>query len=175
MMNYWLAQAPAPPPLQPLPHPDLPEVILPPAPLPVWIFIAGALLLVALLSLVFWLLLRPRAAVLPEPQKPWRVAMGALRELHGRAGSEPPGETSAQVSELLRRYFLDRYKIPAPFRTTHEIFHGDGIPATSQRLYKYASLAELWDQLSFAPVPSSATEAVALVEKAITYLEEDRP
>ncbi|TDU67269.1 uncharacterized protein DUF4381 [Prosthecobacter fusiformis] len=175
MMNFWLAQAPAAPPLQPLPHPELPEVFLPPAPLPVWIFIVGALFLVALLALVLWLLLRPKPPMAVEPKRPWQQAMNALKELATRARGLPPGAVSAEVSEILRGYFLERYKIPAPFRTTHEIFQGGGIPATSQRLHRYAPLAELWDQLSFAPVPASADESMELVAKAMTHLEEDRP
>jgi len=140
MMNLWLAQAQAPagPPLQPLPHPDLPQVFLPPAPVPVW-------------------------------------AMNALKNLLPQAASQPPGQTSAEVSEILRRYFFDRYNIPAPFRTTREIFESTETPPASPRLMKYASLAALWDELSFAPVPSSSQAAQALVEKAIGYLEEDRP
>lgn len=172
-MNTWLAQAPAPP-LQPLPHPELPEVILPPAPTPMWIYIVGALVLIALLTLVLWLLLRPRKPNQAEPKKPWQTAMRALKELSAVASTQPPGLTSAQVSEVLRQYFLDRYKIPAPFRTSHELFHADGIPATSLRLHRYSALAELWDELSFAPVPAKADEAVALIEKAISHLEEDR-
>lgn len=175
MMNFLLAQAQEPAPqLQPLPHPEIPEVFLPPAPTPAWIYIVGAVVLTALLALVLWLLLRPRQATLSPPKRPWQVAMGALKEIAAKASSQAPDVTSAQVSEVLRRYFLDRYKIPAPFRTTHEIFHGEGIPATSLKLHKYAPLADLWDQLSFAPLPATSVESVALVDKAIAYLEEDR-
>ncbi len=169
------AQPPAPPPLQPLPHPELPTVVLPAPELPLWIYIAGALLVVALLGLVLWLLLRPRKPTPVMPKKPWSIAREALLKIMAAANEQPPGETASQVSEVLRRYFFDRYKIPAPFRTTREIFQGDGIPATSLRLHRYASLAELWDQLAFAPLPSSGPEAKALVGKALEYLEEDRP
>ena len=177
MMNLWLAQAQAPagPPLQPLPHPDLPQVFLPPAPVPVWVYLLAALLLVSLLTLVLWLLLRPRQPSPPAPKKPWSIAMNALKNLLPQAASQPPGQTSAEVSEILRRYFFDRYNIPAPFRTTREIFESTETPPASPRLMKYASLAALWDELSFAPVPSSSQAAQALVEKAIGYLEEDRP
>ena len=175
MINLLLAQAPEGPPLQPLPNPELPEVFLPPAPMPVWIFLVAGLVLVAMLSLVLWLLLRPRAPEAVPPRRPWQAAMTALRELSSRARSQAPGKTAGEVSEILRQYFLVRYKIPAPFLTTHEIFEGGGIPATSQRLHKYAPLAALWDELSFAPVPATTDEAAELLAKAITHLEEDRP
>ncbi len=101
--------------------------------------------------------------------------MRALKDLSSKVATLAPGEVSAQVSEILRRYFLERYKIPAPFRTTHEIFQGTSLSGSSLRVHKYASLAALWDQLSFAPVPGTSDEAVQLVDKAILHLEEDRP
>ena len=175
MINFLLAQAAPQPPPQPLPHPELPEVFLPPAPLPLWIFIVGVLILVSAFSLVIWLLMRPGKATPPPLKKPWQTAMNALKNLATTARSQAPGQTSAQVSEILRRYFMDRYKIPAPFRTSREIFEGDSIPANALRLHKYAALADLWDQLSFAPEPASTEESLELIAKAITHLEEDRP
>lgn len=175
MLSIWLAQAQPEPPVQPLPHPELPQVFLPPEPLPAWVYVGGALVLICLLTLVLWLLLRPRKPGPPELKKPWGAAMGALKRLLTQVPSLQPGQISAQVSEILRRYFWDRYKIPAPFRTTREIFDGQEIPSTSPRLQRYASLAVLWDELSFAPVPANPQAAQALVEKAIVYLEEDRP
>lgn len=174
MMNFLLAQAPAPPPPQPLPHPDLPEVFLPPVPEPTWIYAVALLALVGLLALVLWLLLRPRQAGLPEPKRPWKKAMRALKELSSKARGLPPGEVSTQVSEILRRYFLDRYQVPAPFRTTQELFDTPNAQSVP-RLQKYASLATLWDELSFAPAPVSEDETMELLAKAITALEEDHP
>lgn len=174
MIHFLLAQAPAAPPPQPLPHPDLPEVFLPPVPPPLWIYVVALVALVALLSLVLWLLLRPRQPGLPEPKRPWRNAMQALKTLSSKARSLPPSEVSAQVSEILRLYFMARYRIPAPFRTTQEIFQESGTPLQA-RVHKYASLATLWDQLSFAPVPASEEESMELLAKAITALEEDGP
>lgn len=176
MMNFLLAQAaPEAPPLQPLPHPELPEVFVPPLPTPVWIFVVALVVLMAVLALVLWLLLRPRPPGMPEPKRPWQTAMRALQTVSGKVRQQPPGQTSKEVSEILRWYFQDRYRIPAPFRTTHEIFQAGGIPSTSHRLHKYEPLAALWDELSFAPVPASTDEAAELVAKAIAHLEEDRP
>ena len=162
------------PPLQPLPHPQLPDpTLVKPGP-DWWVYGAAAALVVILLSLVIWLLLRPAKARLAPMKKPWGDAMNRLRDTLARSAQQPPAQTAAEVSETLRLYFLQRYKIPAPFRTTQELFVKDGIPATSLKLQKYAPLADLWDQLAFAPVPANHAEASALVQKAISYLEEDR-
>lgn len=176
VLGFLLAQAqqPAAPPLQPLPHPELP------APLPVtpgpewWVFVAAGLLVFVLIGLVLWLMLRPTKATPPTLKKPWQNAMNRLRDTLVKSTQQPPAETAAEVSETLRIYFLERYQIPAPFRTTQELFQRGGIPATSLKLVKYEALAEVWDQLAFAPVPANREEAAALVQKAISSLEEDR-
>ena len=177
MLSYlhaMLAQAPQGPPLQPLPHPELPDPTLV-KPGPEWsVYAAAGSLVLILLVLVIWLLLRPAKLKAQPMKKPWNDAMNRLRDTLAKSAQQPPTQTAADVSETLRIYFLERYKIPAPFRTTQELFVKDGIPATSLKLQKYAPLADLWDQLAFAPVPASQGEASALVQKAISYLEEDR-
>jgi hypothetical protein len=168
------AQQPEGPPLQPLPHPELPDpsLVLPGPDW--WVYIVAGFLVLALLALVIWLLLRP-AKILPPPlPKPWSTAMNQLRDILTQVSLKTPSQTAAEVSETLRQYFLERYKIPAPFRTSQELFQRQGIPATSLRLQKYESLADLWDQLAFAPVPANHEEALNLVKQAIAHLEEDR-
>ena len=197
-----LAQAPQAPPLQPLPHPELPDPTLVKLGPEWWVYAAAGALVLILLALVIWLLLRPAKAKAPPMKKPWNDAMNRLRDILVKSTQQPPTQTAADVSETLRVYFFERYKIPAPFRTTQELFVKEGIPATSlklqknaapaepwdqvafavkegipatsQKLQKYAALADLWDQLAFAPVPSNHGEATALVQKAISHLEEDR-
>jgi len=167
-------QQPEGPPLQPLPHPEFPEPMLMPPGTEWWVYAGAALLVVLLLALVVWLLLRPAKALPVQLPQPWSKAMNRLRDILVRATVQPPAQTAGEVSEALRRYFMERYQIPAPARTSQELFQRRGIPATSQRLQKYELLADLWDQLSFAPVPADHSAAAALVQKAISHLEEDR-
>ncbi len=172
----FLAQAPQAeePPLQPLPHPELPApTMVAPGP-DWWIYAMAAGVVIFMLALVIWLLLRPSKARPPQLKKPWQTAMNRLRDLLVQSSTQPPSETAMAVSETLRVYFMERYKIPAPFRTTQELFQRGGIPASSLRLNRYESLAEVWDQLAFAPIPANPAEAAALVQKAIESLEEDR-
>jgi hypothetical protein len=103
-------------------------------------------------------------------KKPYSAAMKRLQAVLMQSAQQPPAQTAADVSDTLRIYFLERYNIPAPMRTTQELFEKGGIPATSLRLQKYATLAELWDQLAFAPLPANHAEATALVQKAIARL-----
>lgn len=175
LISFLLAQAPAPvQKLQPLPHDELPEVIIPPAPVPLWIYITGAAVLVALLTLVLSLLLRPREGRPVPPKRPWKEAMAALKDLSARARGQTPSVVASQVSDILRRYFLHRYRIPAPFRTSKELFENQG-KGMSPKVLRYAPLAALWDELSFAPAPDSEDEVMELLARAMTLLEEDHP
>jgi hypothetical protein len=162
------------PPLQPLPHPQLPDPALVQLGTPWWVYGAAAGLVLILLGLVLWLLMRPAKARPTPMKKPYSAAMKRLQAVLMQSAQQPPAQTAADVSDTLRIYFLERYNIPAPMRTTQELFEKGGIPATSLRLQKYATLAELWDQLAFAPLPANHAEATALVQKAIASLEEDR-
>lgn len=162
------------PPLQPLPHPELPDPALVTSGPEWWVYASAGGLVIILLGLVFWLLMRPARTSPPPMKKPYTAAMNRLRDILAKASQQPPARTAADVSETLRIYFYDRYKIPAPFRTTSELFIHGAMPATSPRLQRYAPLAELWDQLAFAPLPADQQQAAALVQKAISHLEEDR-
>lgn len=167
-------QPPTAPPPQPLPHPTLPEPSAVTIGPPWWVYAGAALVFCALLWLVLWLMFRPKKAVPVAGPKPWKRAMESLRAIRNHADVQPTPDTAHEVSETLRRYFMDRYKIPAPFRTRRELFEGAS-PVAAQKLQRYAPLADLWDELSFAPIPANAAEAMALVDKAIAHLEEDKP
>lgn len=163
------------PPLQPLPHPELPD---PPVVGPQtawWVFVVACVVVVLILAVVAWFLLRPLPTAAEPPARPWQKAMDRLREIRGLTGVLAHADVAGQVSETLRAYFMDRYKIPAPFRTSQEIFVRGEIPQASVRMRRFAPLAEIWDLLAFAPVPSTQAEAEGLVDNAIRSLEEDRP
>ncbi|HEY1083670.1 MAG TPA: hypothetical protein VGE29_15525 [Prosthecobacter sp.] len=176
LISFLLAQAQAPgkKPM-PLPHDELPEVIIPPVPVPLWIYITGAVVLVGLLTLVLSLLLRPKAGRPVPPKRPWKEAMAAMKDLSARARGQAPAAVASQVSDILRRYFLHRYRIPAPFRTSKELFEGQQVKGASPKVLRYAPLAALWDELSFAPAPGNDEEVMELLARAMTLLEEDHP
>jgi hypothetical protein len=174
VMRLFLAQTQPPPSLPPLPHPEKFEVPPVVEGQPWWLYAGIILLICILVSLVLWLLFRSRQAAPAAIPRPWNAAMDALHALRARADSQPHAETAHQVSEILRRYFWERYHIPAPFRTRRELFEMEA-PKASQKVVQYAPLAALWDELSFAPVPVTQEEALTLVNRAISHLQEDQP
>jgi hypothetical protein len=186
------AQAPQAPPPQPLPHPELPPVPAPPVEIALWVWIISGLLIALLLGLILWLLLRPRPLRPASPVNARQIALRALRSLHSDSDSLPPPEIGHRVSVILRQYLENRYRIPAPYRTTPELFSNaatntERAVATSGLLQlrpvptspppsivsQFAPLAEFWDQLSFAPSPATPAESRSLIEIAILRIEED--
>jgi hypothetical protein len=180
ILSTLLAQFPAPP---PLPHPDLPppdSVELPP---PWWIPWAAALLLVALVALIVWLLVRPKHTP-PTPQRqPWSSAVRALSDLRTRIHSVSPQDMSHRISQILRRYLQERYAVPAPARTTREIFDGraDRLPGApisrAQGLWRerFEPVAHLCDDISFMPAPRTEEESTQLIDQALARMQEERP
>lgn len=179
-LQVVVAQFPGAP---PLPHPGLPppdKVELPP---PWWLPWGIVLLVLVLIGLVVWLLIRPKEVPTAPPQKPWSSALRALNDLRARIQSIPPAEMSHRVSQILRRYLLDRYAVPAPARTTHEIFSGTqervpGVPVPrAQGVWRerFESVARLCDDISFMPAPHTQEESAALIDQALARLQEERP
>lgn len=180
LMNALLAQFQSAP---PLPHPDLPppiEVQLPP---PWWMYWAIGLVLVALIALIIWLLLRPKPLPALPQRQPWTTAFRALGDLRSRLQTIPPHEMSHRVSQVLRRYLLERYAVPALARTTREIFDGTqerlpGVPIPrAQGLWRerFEPVARLCDDISFMPAPRTLEESAVLIDEALARLQEEKP
>lgn len=180
ILNMVLAQFPGP---APLPHPGLPlpdKVDLPP---PWWIPWAACLALVLLTALVVFLLTRPKQTPAAPQRQPWSSAFKALNDLKARAQSIPPQDISHRVSQVLRRYLQERYAVPAPARTTNEIFEGTpdrlpGVPIPrSQGIWRerFEPVARLCDDISFMPAPRTHEESVVLIDQALERMQEERP
>lgn len=179
-LHALIAQFPAAP---PLPHPDLPAPDALSLPTPWWLYVAAALLVLALGSLVVWLLIRPKEALPTQERQPWSSAFTALNELRTRSQHLPPPETSHRVSQILRRYLLERYAVPAPARTTREIFSNTpervpGVPVPRAQGFwreRFEPVAELCDGISFMPAPRTPEESAALIDQALARLQEEKP
>lgn len=179
-LHALFAQLPTAP---PLPHPELPAPDALSLPTPWWLFAAAAILVLALGGLVVWLLLRPKKEPPTQLRQPWSYALHALNELRARVQSLPPSETSHRVSQILRRYLLERYSVPAPARTTREIFSGTpervpGVPVLRAQGFwreRFEPVALLCDGISFMPAPRTPEESAALIDQALARLQEERP
>jgi hypothetical protein len=174
-MPQMQGQPPEPP---KLPHPEIP----PPEELPVhypwWAYLLGGLVLAGLVTLVIVLIFGRKEKPVTVTKRPLGDALRRMKDLRAKADVLPPSEVGHGVSEILRRYYMDRYHIPAPFKTTEELF--PRVPIEEEPIrrrvwrQRFESLAALYDSLAYAPLPATRSEAIALVETAIIKLEEER-
>lgn len=158
------------------PHPEL-VTELPPIKEPmVWWMVAllvlGGLIL---LGLLLWALFKERA---PRPAKrppALRTALAKLEKLKKEMEGLEPGEVAHRVSVILREYQELKYDVPAPCRTSEELY-GQGARQTHLEVKsRFGPLAEVHDRLAFAPQPSAREDVKELVESAIAALEAKAP
>lgn len=159
----------------PLPFPDVAPPPMVEATLPLhWLVLGALLLLLALWFLIKPLFNRVAQAVIPA-RRPLQAALRALRELKSKAGNLSPAEIGHGVSETLRTYYLHRYGVPAPFRTTEELFpvvHELNESSRRRRWRdKFEPLAASYDALAYAPESVAHLSGLELIDQAISTLE----
>ncbi len=179
-LPFLLAQFQGP---GPMPHPKLPLPDIVQLPPPWWIPWATVLLLGLLIALIVWLLIRPKEEPSTPLRQPWSSAFRALNDLRARIQSIPPQDMSHRISQILRRYLQERYAVPAPARTTRELFDGkaDRLPGMpmprSQGLWRerFEPVAQLCDDISFMPAPRTEEESTMLIDQALARMQEEKP
>jgi hypothetical protein len=162
----------------PLPHPEIPA---PPEvaaglswPLVIGTGLAGLLGVM----LLIWLIFKPKALSAIMVEKPLRQALKALIKLRSQVDVQPASHIAAEVSATLRRYFLLRYGMPAPYRTTQELYpQGDHQQEGLRRMQwreRFSDLATVYDAMEFSATQVSVAEVTQLLDAAIARLEEER-
>ncbi len=95
---------------------------LPPPATPRWVYVAGGVTALAILGLLLYLMIRRKASE-PAPRlPPWIVALADLKSLHKGfdAGEMRPLECVSALTDIVRNYLEERFRIHAPRQTTDE-------------------------------------------------------
>lgn len=162
------------PKLTPLPHPDIAEpALLEPGVAP-WIIVLAVVGLAGLLALFVWLLFRKRPAIIPEQTPPLTLALEHMEKLRGQVDHLPPSELAHQVSVILRDYQFGRYSLPAPYRTSEELYGDQSTVQRTELKQRFGPIAAIYDRLEFAPVPATKGESLDLIEAAVQALREEK-
>jgi len=167
-------QAPGPPKLTPLPHPMIPMPETPPPGTPWWM-IAALTLLLLLSAGLLWLLFRNPAARAVPPELPLNKALLQLEGLKARVNELAPDEISHRVSVILRECQYGMFQVPAPWRTTEELFTPKSQPRQTAVPEYFKPVAETYDRLSFATGGATREAALELIDSAITVLRGQPP
>lgn len=171
----WAQGAAPGPQLMPLPHPDIAAPDFPVnQPTPWWMVVGGILLGLLLTAGLLWLLLRERKPRPPAPHLPLKLAIESLESLRSRLDQSTPQEVAHEVSAILRDYLQLRYALPAPYRTTEEIYQSAAMASRQPLRERFEPVAMLYDRLEFAPRPSTAADSARLVDTALEALREEQ-
>lgn len=170
-----LAQQREPVNLTPLPFPEIDTPHLPEPGMSWWLITGGAILLVALVALLVLLLLRTRGTRAPTPPPhPLKHALQRLETLRASLDSMNPDAVGHEVSVILRDYQQARYRVPAPYLTSEELYDGGALESREEVRSRFSPLAKIYDRLSFGRIPATRSEADRLVQDATAALQEER-
>lgn len=159
-----------------LPHPEIApagfEIPAPPA--KPWLLYAGIGLGVAGVALIAWLVLRYRKPATLAPHAPLKQALEAMEALRTRVDTLTPTEVAHDVSLIIRTYLEGRYAVPAPYRTTEEIYASQALATRAPLKERFEPVAVFYDRLEFARQPRTSKDSNALVDTALKALREEQ-
>jgi hypothetical protein len=160
--------------LIPLPHPQIAPPAVPPEPVSWWFLIAAVVAAVVLVTLLVWLLLMRKSSAQAEVVPPLKVALSRLDTLKLELDGLSPDEVGHRVSVILRDYLQARYGVPAPYRTTQELYGDSAIQAREGLRERFGPVADFYDRLEFAPQPATHADSATLIEEAVTALRDEK-
>ncbi|MFZ4767794.1 MAG: hypothetical protein ACOYMN_22835 [Roseimicrobium sp.] len=161
------------PPFPPLPHPEIAPPELTPAGTSWWFIGFCVVGIIALTALMLWLLWRKRPASAAVTEPPLPRAIAQLEALRTAMDITPAQEFAHRVSVIVRDYLQARYAVPAPYRTTPELYGPKAVPPGEGVKERFEPLAEFYDKLEFAPTPSDRADVETLITAALEALQEE--
>ncbi|RBP36566.1 hypothetical protein DES53_1165 [Roseimicrobium gellanilyticum] len=179
-MPIVMAQTPAPPgaPTQsvPLPHPDIASPEFPsPTLTPWWLVVGGIAMGLGLLALLVWYAFLPRSVRPPSLRHaPLKGAIDSMEALRRRVPEMAPSEVAHDVSLIIRMYLQQSYAVPAPYRTTEEIYRSAELSTREPLKNRFEPVAVFYDQVEFARHPRTVADSEGLVDAALEALREEQ-
>ena len=161
------------PKLMPLPHPEIGLPSVPAEAKPVGPVVAAVITAFLALAVLTWLLLRRSTVRPPALASPTKIALNRLIELRAESKKIPPAEIAGQVSIILREFQEAGFAVPAPYRTTEELYEGPQHAFEGVVKARFNPVAQVYDRLSFGAQPVTRTDALELIEKAMIAVSDD--
>lgn len=134
-------------------------------PYPLWMVIAAAVVILALVALIVWFVSRRRPR---KPESADARALAALARLRQQVAQADPHAFSIEVSDLLRGYVRDAHGLAAPTQTSREFLE----TARTRRVFSDAEsgaleeFLEKVDLIKFARLHATPTDSAALLDAA---------
>jgi Domain of unknown function (DUF4381) len=143
-------------------------------PYPVWMVVLIGLGFLVILGFLIWLL-RRRAPV--RPLTPRERAQAAIESLRKEGGEGDPYAFGVKVSDALRAYIRDQYKIDATTRTSVEFLESlrDNLVFSANEKAALAEFLESVDLLKYARQEAGSAEIRVLLEIADRLVQGEQP
>jgi hypothetical protein len=175
-VTVLMAQAPGgqAPKLTPLPHPEIALPAVPEEAKPVGHIIVAVFGAFVLMGLIAWLLLRKSRLQPPPVVSASQIALNRLAALKEEADTGAPAVIASRVSVILREFQEAGFAVPAPYRTSDELFHKAEPALQGVLKERFSPVAAFYDRLSFAPQPATKAEASELIDNAIAAVSDEK-
>lgn len=176
IFGAWLLTAVPARAQSPAPTPEL-APIAPPVyvfPYPPWMVAAAAVAAIAVLGALAWAVVRRvRNRPVPPPPTPRQRALAALEALRLRAEHTEPYPFSIEVSDALRRFVSEEFRVRATQQTSPEFLAAAAASPQFSEAGRalLAAFLEKADLIKFARVAASSKDSGQLLEEARRFVE----
>jgi hypothetical protein len=156
------------------------ELLDPPSDLP-WVWLVAALLVLAVVGVLFWRRLRQKPetkGVSPATaEDAVATALEALRRIRPMIAPERSREFAIEVTSVLRQFLEQRFGLLAPQRATEEFLRESAeAPDLDARLRDLlGNFLRTCDVLKFGRAEGEKAELEAMHDAAVRFVEASRP
>jgi hypothetical protein len=139
---------------------------------PPWVIYAGAALGLVVLGLIGWWVWR--RAHRPKPvQSPRERALQSLQRISGEMETLNPYQFSIRVSDILRRYVMEQYRLPVTHQTSVEFLAAlaKASPFSEDEKSLLEDFLNRCDLIKFARYDATMEDSRLLLEEAMRFVE----
>jgi hypothetical protein len=140
--------------------------------IPTWLVFAGAFVALAIIGLLVWLFLRWRRK--PKREKSPRVrALELLQRARGDIANLTPYQFSIRVSDILRRYVVEEYRLPVTRQTSVEFLEAlaQASPFSEDERSLLSDFLNRCDLIKFARYEATTADSELLLEEATRFVQ----
>ena len=138
---------------------------------PLWVIYAAAFVLLAMVGLVGYFILRWRRRPKPEIS-PRTRALELLSRARGEIAQLNPYQFSIRVSDILRRYVTEQYRLPVTRQTSVEFLEtlANASPFSEDERSLLGDFLNRCDLIKFARYEATTADSELLLEEATRFV-----
>lgn len=138
---------------------------------PPWVVFIAVFSALTIIGLIIWLIARPRKSG-PPPQSPRERALEELENAQGDVEMMQPYRFSIRVSDILRRYVTEQFKLPVTRQTSVEFLAAlaKSSPFSEDDRVLLEDFLSRCDLIKFARYEATTADSRLLLEEATRFV-----